>query len=241
MKVLKYVVNVPAFVIGLFFSIPILGRITGLIWRGLIDLFWRIISLPDVILGLLGTYPEKKMRIAVIILTSEGQDVLVKPDKLKESIENAVVTYKEAANVRVIVDKIQTLVAPAPTANLNPSCGGSALKDDIGTAGTYYENTINIQCFDSAFQRLIGYAAPVIVFIVQEVKGGDIGCSLGPFTDYVTIEGGKPQCIAHEVAHACGLLHVNDRDNLAAHICGGKKLETWQKALVRSSRHVTYL
>lgn len=241
MQVVKFVLNLPAVIVGLFFSIPILGRISGLIWRGLIDLFWRIVSLPDVILGLAGIYPEKKLRVSVIILADEEQDPVVKPDKLKQSIEEMVGIYLEAANVQVIVNEIKTMVAAAPAGNLNPSCGGRAVWDDIWTAGTYFENMANIQCFDSAFQRLVGYAAPVIIFVVQTVKEGDIGCSLGPFTDYVTIEGRKPICIAHEVAHACGLWHVKERENLAAHICGGRKLEPWQVALVRSSRHVTYL
>jgi hypothetical protein len=241
MNHLKFVVNLPAVLFGLFFSIPYLGRITALIWRGLIDLFWRVISLPDVILGLIGVYPQKKMRIAVIALVGEGLEPVVKMDKLKESVKDTVETYLEAANVRVIVDKIKTMESPAPLANLNPSCGSGAMRDDLGTAGMYYEHTANTQCFDSAFQRFTGYAAPVIVYIVKEVKGSDIGCSLGPFTDYVTIEGQKPQCIAHEAAHACGLLHVKNGDNLAAHICGGRKLAWWQKAIVRSSRHVTYL
>ena len=241
MKSLKFLINLPAVLFGFFFSIPFLGRITALVWRGLIDLFWRIISLPDIILGLFGHYPRKKLRIAVIALVGEAQEPVVKEDKLRASIKDTMETYLEAVNVRVIVDQINFMDSPAPLANLNPSCGSGAMRDDMGRAGMYYENTMNQQCFDSAFQRFTGYAAPIIVYVVREVKGGDIGCSLGPFTDYVTIEGQKPQCIAHEVAHACGLLHVEDRENLAAHICGGRKLEWWQKAIVRSSRHVTYL
>jgi hypothetical protein len=239
---LKFVLNSPAFVVGLFFSIPILGRITGLIWRGIIlDLFWRIISLPDVILGLFGVLPEKKLRVAVIILANEAQMPIVKMDRLKQSIQETIEVYKQAANVRVIVEKIHEMETAAPAANLNPSCSSRAVIDDIWSAGTYFENTANIQCFDSTFQRIIGFAAPVIVFIVEEVKGGDIGCSLGPFTDYVTLEGGKPKCMAHEIAHACGLWHVKAKDNLANHFCNRGKLEPRQVAIVRSSRHVTYI
>lgn len=241
MNAVKFILNVPAFLIGLLFSIPVLGRITALAWRGILDLFWRIISLPDVILGLFGVLPEKKMRLSVIVLSNQAQEPFVKMDRLKEIVQDTVETYKEAANVRVMVDKIHTMVTAAPTANLNPSCNARAAVDDIWTAGTYYENTINTQCFDTSFQRITGYAAPVIVFVVEEVKGDDIGCSLGPFTDYVVIEGGKPKCIAHEVAHACGLWHVKTKDNLANHFCGPRKLDPWQVALVRSSRHVTYL
>lgn len=236
-----FILNLPAVVVGFFFSIPILGRISGLIWRGLIDLVWRVISLPDVFLGLFGIYPEKKLRMSVIVLADENGKPVAESEELKGSIEDAVETYLEAANVQVLVEKIHVMETAAPEANLKPACGGTAVWDDIWSAGMYFENTANLQYFDSAFQRLVGFAAPVVVFVVQEVKGGDIGCSLGPFTDYVTIEGRKPICIAHEVAHACGLWHVKDRENLANHFCGARKLAWWQKAVVRSSRHVTYL
>lgn len=235
------ILNYPAVLFGYFFAIPVLGRFIAFIWRGTIDIFWRIISLPDIILGLFGVFPQKKMRIAVISLVGDDGEPVVKGDDLKASIQNTVETYMEAVNVRVIIDKVMMMAAPAPLANLGPSCGSSAFKEDMGKTGMYFEQTANKECFESAFQRFTGYAAPVIVYIVKAVQGGDIGCSLGPFTDYVTIEGRKPQCVAHEVAHACGLLHVKERDNLAAHICGGRKLEWWQKAIVRSSRHVTYL
>lgn len=243
MNTLKIILNAPAFLVGLLLSVPILGRITSLIWRGLIlDLFWRIISIPDVILGLFGVMPEKKMRVTVIILANETNEPFAKTDNIKNAIENAIKAYKDAANVRVILDKIHIMETAAPAANLKPSCNSKAAIDDIWFPGAYFEYTINTQCFESAFQRVVGYAAPVIVYVVPEVKESDIGCSLGPFTDYVVIEGGTPKCMAHEIAHACGLWHVKKEKNLANHFCNpDNNLDPWQVAIVRSSRHVTYL
>ncbi|MFZ0546927.1 MAG: hypothetical protein WAM60_15880, partial [Candidatus Promineifilaceae bacterium] len=86
MSVFKFVINFPAVLVGLFFSIPVLGRISAVIWRGAIDLFWRVVSLPDVVLGLFGVYPEKKMRISVIILTDAEQTPIVKADRLKTAV-----------------------------------------------------------------------------------------------------------------------------------------------------------
>lgn len=233
--------NFLAVVVGLILSIPIIGRLIGLLWHGLIDLFWRIISVLDIIAGILGLHLPKKLRVCIIILSGEKRNPMATPASLQADVDKAKQIYKDSCNVKFIVSEIHTLESPARKGNLDPNCGAGALWDDLWLDGTYYENNANVQCFDSAFLRLIGYAAPVVVFIVRDVQGGDKGCSLGPFSDYVTVEGKDPICIAHEVSHACGLWHAGDRTNLANHICGGTKLKGWQVEIVRSSRHVTFL
>ena len=239
-QIVTSVLNFLAVVVGLILSIPIIGRLIGLIWHGLIDLFWRIISLLDVLAGIFGLHLPKKLRVCIIILIDEKRNPMATAASLQPDIDKAKQIYKDTCNVKFIVSAIHTLASPAPKANLDPNCGAGALGDDLWLAGTYYENNANVQCFDSAFLRLIGYAAPVVVFAVRAVANNK-GCSLGPFTDYVTIEGKDPICLAHEVAHACGLWHNGGRANLANHICGGTELKGWQIEIVRSSRHVTFL
>lgn len=235
------VLNFFAVVIGLIFSIPIIGRLLGLIWHGLLDLFWRVVSIFDILAGVFGLHLPKKLRVCVIILTDEKRSPLATVASLQPDLNKAKQIYRDTANIKLIVSAIHTLETPAPKGNLDPRCESGALWDDLWVEGTYFENNANIQCFDSAFLHLIGYAAPIVIFIVRDVQGGNKGCSLGPFTDYVTVEGKHPACIAHEVAHACGLWHWGDRTNLANHICGGTKLKGWQVEIVRSSRHVTFL
>jgi hypothetical protein len=70
------------------------------------------------------------------------------------------------------------------------------------------------------------------------------GCSLGPLTDYVTQEArtiGSNRLMAHEVAHACGLWHSEEKPNLMYPRRPGEEIATWQAAVLRNSRHVTYL
>jgi len=239
-QIVTSVVNFLAVVVGLILSIPIIGRLLGLLWHGLIDLFWRIISLLDVLAGIFGLHLRKKLRVCMLILSDDKRNPMATPASLQADIDKATKIYKDTCNVKLIVSAIHTLETPAPKANLDPKCGAGALWDDLWLPGSYYENNANVQCFDSAFLRLIGYAAPVVVFVVRDVANNK-GCSLGPFTDYVTVEGKDPICLAHEVSHACGLWHAGGRDNLANHICGGTTLKGWQVEIVRSSRHVTYL
>jgi hypothetical protein len=102
-------------------------------------------------------------------------------------------------------------------------------------------------------RRFIGYGAPVIAFAVRSFKDGNEGCSLGPLQDYVTVDFSKPASVlAHELGHACGLLHDEDWP-LSTYQSGGmitlmKKysndrpasLTRAQKAWVRASRHVSF-
>lgn len=92
------------------------------------------------------------------------------------------------------------------------------------------------------FRRLLGWGAPLMALLVTEVDGGRLaGCSLGPLTDYVTLRRDQPLCLAHEIGHACNLLHDRSPLNLMNPTCGGIHLRTWQVLLLRLSRHVTFL
>ncbi|HEU5169515.1 MAG TPA: hypothetical protein VFU46_03195, partial [Gemmatimonadales bacterium] len=54
------------------------------------------------------------------------------------------------------------------------------------------------------------------MFVVRDVMGKK-GCSLGPLTDYATLDpdGVKSgNTLAHELGHACGLWHSCSKSNL---------------------------
>jgi hypothetical protein len=44
------------------------------------------------------------------------------------------------------------------------------------------------------------------VFAVHSIRGFK-GCSLGPLTEYVTVDRASPVCLAHEIGHARNLPH----------------------------------
>ena len=187
----------------------------------------------------------KKMRIQVFILRNEfGDSILNSADiqNLQDALSYAIRTFKEKFDIELKAYAnpiIQTLNKPAPNTALDVACDTGAMKNELGSAGNYFESHLagwNVIPISLAF--------PISVFIVREIKG-KLGCSLGAATDYVTlsVQGtGSISTLAHELAHSCGLFHRNDIGNIMYHNSNrGNEVTYWQKTVVRSCRHVSFL
>lgn len=240
-EVVHFIVDLIGFVVGLIFAIPIIGRLIRQIWDIIIEIIHRIIKFPDLLLCFMGVKWRKRLRICIIILRDEKAPTATEAG-LQPDINRAIDIFNDAANIELIVDGIHTVKNPSPGYALDVGCGATGWWEDLWLPGSYFEWISNTLCFDGVGRRFTGWAAPVMIICVREVEGSTAGCSLGAFSDYVTIEGGNPICLAHELGHACGLLHRDDdRDNLMHPICGGTKLTKWQRCIIRNSRHVSYL
>jgi hypothetical protein len=239
-EVVNTALDALAGIVGIILAFPIIGRLIRQIWSGLIDLVWRLLGIPGLILDWLGVDWEKNYRVCVIILIDEREQALTTPADLMPTIDSAKAIWKAAANVRLIIEDIHTAVDRRDR-NLDVDCDFGAWTDDILLTGSNFELLGNVYCFDGTGRRLIGWASPVVVFMVRDVKDKR-GCSLGPFSDYVTVEAKDPRCFAHELGHATYPWgHHSDPNNLMFSSCGGTELKGWQRALIRNSRHVTYL
>ncbi len=241
--------------VALLLCLPYLGRGLHWLWAVVLTAVWAVVNLLDGAGAWLGMLPEKRLRI--LILTSDAEADTSAPELL-QALRVAAQIFRREANVRLMAAVAWRFVgAFAPPSEPDVSwlaqtpadgtlravgCAGEAMKQDLGPPGFGFGwSALRHHPFGIA-RRLLGWGAPVLAISVDSVQQGQLaGCSLGPLTDYVTVSGGQPVCLAHELGHACNLLHNSSPGNLMNPTCGGTRLDRWQVALLRLSRHVSYL
>jgi hypothetical protein len=236
------VILVPVtFLVELVFAIPILGRLIKDLWNVVTEIFWRLVGLFDALLTLIGVRLLKKMRLCIIVLRDEAGNPTATAAGLQPAIDAARRIYRDAANIELIVEGPHTVGDASPGYALDVECGVAAWGEEFWLPGTYFQATAAWHCALGGLGRITGYGAPIVVFCVRQIPGSTAGCALGPATDYLTIEGGSPGCLAHEIGHKVGLWHCCPTTNLANEGCGGAELNWWQVVIVRNSKYVTYV
>lgn len=237
--------NFIAIFVSIIARIPLLGRFIRELWGVITEFWWRWFGFLGTIADAFGWEWNKRLRINVAILSNAKGPVATEAD-LTPFIDEARTIYAEF-HIKLIVEDVRILEEPAPEYALKVGCDGGAVSDNYWLAGSWFETHANE--YSSGYQgggrRLIGYGGPITVFVVEDVEG-KAGCSLGPLSEYVTIEGTvgtrTPKCLAHELGHACGYIgHAENSNNLMYSSCGGTRLTKWQRMVIRSSRHVTYI
>ena len=194
-----------------------------------------VINIFDTIFGFLN-WPEKKLRVRIFILQDPQADPVVSAAALDTAVEYAKRSFKKNFNTRLLPHRsrqqfAEVLQKKAPNGALYTKGSIGALIEEFTIAGNFFA------------ANLSGLFYPVTAFVVLDIDHA-AGCSLGPLTDYVTLdpEGAKnASTLAHEIAHACGLWHLRTQANLLWRTTGrGDEVKWWQKNIFRSSRHVTY-
>ncbi len=241
--------------VAMVLAVPYFGRALAWVLALVQTLVWAAAALPDAVLAGLGIMPEKRLRVRVQLALGASEATRA---EMLQALKVAAQIYRREANVRIlpavpwVIDG--AFAGPASplgswlgvgdpdTHRLDVGCALQAVGEDIGRVGGLFAwRALRHHPFGIA-RRLLGSGAPVVVFAVGSVDGGRlIGCSLGPLTDYVTVHVDRPVCLAHELGHACNLLHISASGNVMNPTCGGAHLTRWQAVLVRLSRHVSYL
>jgi hypothetical protein len=201
----------------------------------------RLLGVLDFIAYFLGFRPTKRLRLRVVVMRDENGQPLADTIQVLAAFTEAQRVLASSAQTKVIPAQ-PLIVTPddiAPEKALNVHCDFGAYQEDFGVAGAYFRRALA----RTIPGTLVGYGAPVTVFIVKEISGKG-GCSLGPLSDYVTQEARTLRAnrlMAHEVAHACGLWHSKDEANLMYPRKPAERLTVFQAAVLRNSRHITYL
>lgn len=204
--------------------------------RIVIEVVYRVINL------VLFWIPiKKKIRIQVLILQDEMGKPLLSPGDpgLAVALDYAKRTFEDKFRVKLKnYSSIQVLPKPAPTAALDVFCDSGAAKNEWGEAGEYFADNL------AGWNLIpISLGFPITIYIVRNISG-KLGCSLGLLTDYVTVSikgANSDSTLAHELGHACGLLHRDSKSNLMFPNTGrGNGITGWQKFVVRGCRHCTF-
>lgn len=215
--------------------------VVRVIVRVVLTVVGAVLGIFDLLLGFIG-WPPKKLRLHIFIL-SDSKGPLIDPAALTPAVDFARKTLKDRFNVKLRAyseNMIEIIKEAAPPAALSVGCGGDAFGEDFGEAGEFFAKHL------AGWNAVpISLTFPITVFIVRDVK--DLGgCSLGPLTDYITVDVGPsgvgtPSLMAHEIGHACNLWHSGTRSNVMYKDDDrGDGVKGFQMNLFRSSRHVTY-
>lgn len=194
-----------------------------------------LINLFDTLFGFL-KWPVKKLRLKIFILPDEQKTGIIAPSDVDKTIFYTKDIFKKNFNVEVVPVRsneffVEILETTSPYEALYTRGSTGALIEEFKIAGNFYASNLRAPIY------------PVTAFVVIDIKGA-IGCSLGPMTDYITLDHSAAidgSVLAHELAHACGLWHLSDKENLLWNRKNrGDKTTWWQKNILRGSRHVTY-
>ena len=204
----------------------------------------RAIGLPEFAASLAGLRRPKKLRVRIVVLRDASGAPVAGHDEIDAAVAEANrVLGAEAATQLVPANGtlVGSLDSPAPREALEAPCAASGLwRTDLGRAGAFFR----AHRLRSGVAS-VGRGAPLTVFVVRDVVGR-CGCSLGPLGDYITIDPAglasrSRRILAHELAHSCGLPHSSRENNLMRPKGPGERMTRLQRAVFRSSRHVTYL
>jgi hypothetical protein len=229
----------------------IIVAIIEAIIRLVVEIWIRFISLIDFLASLALILPIKNLRLHVVILRKSDNTLTATEENVNAAIKRTVEVLRERARIKV-VPTVHVMHDASPHYALQIKADIGCLFDQFSDAGAYFRLVIDTEMpgLIPSFAYRIG--TPIVAFVVEGVGSTQTGCSTGPLGDYVCIEGAAAvyykTTLAHEICHACGLLHdpfdgtnlMYPEETLDNGMPSGTNLSSFQRAIVRTSTHVTY-
>lgn len=206
-------------------------------------LFNRIITLPEWLFCLAGVrFGRKKLRICPIVIADENGNPVVPLETIQRQIDTAVRIY-EQCNVQVIASPITVVQGKSHLANASGCGAGGYFSGDRSE----YEH---LSCCEG-FSKLKCQRFPSGIILprhilkavwVDTISSGERGCYMTPESFVLVASSGAVDTLAHEMGHACDLLHRDEPDNLMnTPSRTASNLTGFQCCTIRTSRFVTLL
>jgi hypothetical protein len=215
------------------------------IWQSIKWLLNFVFGLPDFILTLLGIMPWKKVRVQGMILLDEKRQPVATREAVEAVIDLAEEVFADQMHVRLVrpFERVGVVPEAAPSYALEVGCDADIWGAQFTNVGAWFRHRQVV-----GPGTIFGYGSPITLFVVRNVIDKR-GCAPPAFlADYAVIDPdalsgdeGSLLTAAHEVGHACNLLHWSSTLMQKGHTGRPRKLKRLQKAIFRASGHVTYL
>ena len=241
------------FLLVLLSAIPVIGGIIRTVFNWVIEIGWRVASIPEFIASWAGYMPPKWLYTRAVILRTVTGPVST-PAVVDAEMATAKAILKAQCNIELVFLGTCTVAGESPSGALKFACdAGGFVGTEFWLPGSYY-TYVSASCSGLELARAVApiTGTPLTVIVIESFLDGKAGCSWGNGADYVTVSGSDLQGVvggspfaAHEIGHACGLLwHDSDPNNLMFGDGLAKtavRLNAFQRSVIRTSRHCTYV
>lgn len=205
----------------------------------------RILSLPELLLCTIGVrVGRKRLRICPIVIADKQGVPVIPIATIQEQINTAIKIYS-GCNVDVIASEITVVTGKSHLAEASSCDAGGYFSQDrteLEHLTCCPQILSKIRCL--RFPSGLIWPRHVLKAIwVNEISGSAVGCYLLPESFVLIDKDGAMDTLAHELGHACDLLHRDDEPgNLMAPgtVRTGSALTSWQCCVIRTGRFVTY-
>lgn len=201
-EVIVFAWNLVTRVINFILLIPLIGPIIRAVLRAFATVISYVIGVFDGLGRLIGIRTTKHLRLHMVPLCRDNAP-LAREANLRAIMEQTARSLYDRAQIRVHWT-FQEPIRQPPRQMLRIGTEGDMIADIVWAKGSWYQAQVD-KHFQTSANRLFGWGAPIVVFVIEEVgyngvglqvdatgayvqPGGVVGVSGGPFVDWVAVE-----------------------------------------------------